>query len=233
MALEYYDDAIVAKLQKWTPTNLQLRILKPDETKRLFETLADDSKDKNVKLPLVTLSRNNDIELLLNVKNPKSYDGLKLVQTTDETAKLNVIPVKLQYQIDIYTKTYAESNEYLRQYLFKLVNNPVIKIVVPYNNQEVTQIANIRVLSTVSDTSDIQQRLFSGQFTRWTIQLEIQDAFLYDIPYRRNWKLYIDDNEIYDPKYYSVFEVAKDFYTEDVDDSTVLNFNFQKTQIKD
>lgn len=166
MALEYYDDAIAAKLQSWTPTNLQLRILKPDETKRLFETLADDSGDKNIKLPLIALSRNNDIELLLSVKNPRSFDGLKIETTTEQTTQMNVIPVKLQYQMDIFTKTQAEASEYIRQYLFKLINNPVIKIEVPYNNKGIQQIANIHVLSTVSDTSDIQQRLFPGQFTR-------------------------------------------------------------------
>ena len=228
MALEYYDDAIVAKLQKWTPTNLQLRILKPDETKRLFETLADDSKDKNVKLPMIALSRNNDIELLLNKKSPRSYDGLKIKQTEDETAQLNVIPVKLQYQMDIYTKTYKESDEYLRQYLFKLINNPVIKISIPQNGDYIEQIANIRILSTISDTSDIPQRLFPGQFTRWTIQMEIQDAFLYDIPYRRNWKIFVDEDELYDPKYYSVFEVATDLVTPEVEESEVIPFNFKK-----
>lgn len=228
MALEYYDDAIAAKLEAWTPSNLKLRILKPDETKRLFEVLADDSKDKNIKLPMIALSRNNDIELLLNVKNPRSYDGLKIEQTEDQTTQMNVIPIKLQYQMDIYTKTQAEASEYLRQYLFKLINNPVIKIEVPYNNKGIKQIANIRVLSTISDTSDIQQHLFPGQFTRWTIQMEIQDAFLYNVPYRINWKIYVDDDHLLDPQYYSVSEVAKDLTTTKVDEQTLLNFNFTK-----
>jgi len=228
MALEYYDDAIIAKLKKWMPTNLQLRILKPNETKRLFETMADDSGDKNVKLPLIALSKNNDIELLLNVKAPRSFDGFKISQTEAETVQMNVIPIKLQYQMDIFTKTYEESTEYLRQFLFKLINNPVIKIGVPYNDQHIEQIANIRILNTVSDTSDIPQRLFTGQFTRWTIQMEIQDAFLYDIPYRRNWRIYTDDNEVYDPKYYSVFEVAENLTTKEVEESDPIYFNFKK-----
>ena len=228
MALEYYDDAIVAKLSAWTPTNIQLRILKPDETKRLFETIADDQKDKKIQLPLIALSRNNDIELLLNLKNPRSFDGLKLTQTDEQTLQMNVIPVKLQYQMDIYTKTQHEADEYVRQYLFKLINNPVIKIGVPYNGQELNQIANIRVLSTISDTSDIPQRLFPGQFTRWTIQMEIQDAFLYNLPYKRNWKIYADNGELYDPKYYSIFEVAENLTIEPPEESEIIPFNFNK-----
>ncbi len=229
MALEYYDDAIIAKLKKWTPNNIEIRVLKPDDTKRLFETMADDAKDKNAKLPLIALSKNNDIELLLNYKGPRSFDGLKMQQTEAGTTLLNAIPVKLQYQLDIYTKTYAESSEYVRQYLFKLINNPLLKIVVPYNGQEIVQVAYIRVLSTISDTSDIPQHLFQGQFTRWTIQMEIQDAFLFDVPYKRNWKIYCED-ELVDPKYYSVLEIAETVTTPEVEESEAFKLNFQKPQ---
>ena len=214
MAFEYYDYAIAGKLMKWTPTNLQLRVLKPDDTKRLMELKADDSRDKQLRLPFIALSRNNEIELLLNVKNPRSFDGLTLNKTEEKTLQMNVIPVKLQYQLDIFAKTQAEAEQYVREFLFKLINNPVIKIVIPYNGQEVPQIANIKVLSNVADTSDIPQRLFVGQFTRWTIQLEILDAFLYNLPYRQNWKIFIDEDEVLDPKLYSTLEVAKDLYAE-------------------
>ncbi len=202
MAVRYYDDALIMKLQSWLPEASPLRILKPDESKRLFELTADDNKDQPLQMPFIALSRNNDIELLLNIKGPRSYDGLRLIGDVDNTALLNVIPIKLEYQLDIYAKRSDEADEYMRNILFKLINNPVIKIEIPYNSDsiqtfarkidkkaEIEHIANIRVLSTVSDTSGISERLFSGQFSRWTIGLEIQDAFLFSIPYKRNWKL--------------------------------------------
>ncbi len=209
MACRYYDDLIVEKLQRWLPDQSNLRVLKPDETKRLFELKAEDSKDQPLKLPLLAVSRNTDIELLSNVKSPKSYDGVRLftnnTHTSDisagrlgsvpaTTALFNVLPIKLQYQLDIYTKTAEEGDEYVRTFLFKLINNPVIKVLIPYNEFNVEHIANIRVLNQVSDTSAISERLFTGQFTRWTIQLEIQDAFLFSIPYKRNWVLAVDDD---------------------------------------
>ena len=195
MAIRYYDDALTIKLKKWIPDNSNLRVLKPDETTRLFETTADDDKDRNIKLPLIALSRSTDIELLLNIKAPTSYDGLKILKTPDNmaSAQFNIIPIKVNYQIDIYTKTYEEGDEYVRSFLFKLVNNPVIKITIPYNNMNIEHIANIRVLNNVSDTSNISERIFSGQFTRWTIQLELQDGFLFSIPYKTNWRFYTDD----------------------------------------
>jgi len=58
MSIRFYDDAIVEKLSKWIPDNTKMRILKPNESKRLFELLAVDSGDKKIKLPLIALSRN-------------------------------------------------------------------------------------------------------------------------------------------------------------------------------
>ncbi len=213
MACRYYDDLIVAKLKRWIPESSQLRVLKPSESKRLFQLTADDNKDTAFKLPLIALSRNNDIELLSNIKNSMSFDGLRLRGNEKATAQLNVIPIKLEYQLDIYTKRYEECDEYVREFLFKLINNPLLVIDIPYNSksydQVVTHTANIRVLSTVSDTSDISERVFSGQFTKFTIQLEIQDAFLFSIPYRTNWRLHIADDELVPEDEMSALEVSE------------------------
>lgn len=229
MAIRYYDDVLAAKLKRWNPS-ADLRILKPNEVKRLFALNAEDTGDKPVALPCIALSRNNELEIITNVKTPRSYAGLKLSQTEAGTKMLNAIPVKPVYQLDIYTKTAEEGDEYLRQYLFKLINNPVIKIAVPYNGMEVEQIANIRVLNSVSDTSEVSERIFPGQFNRWTIQLEIQDAFLYDIPYKKNWKLFVDNNELLAADEYSTFEVGESLTNPDPnkDEITPIYFNIQK-----
>ena len=133
--------------------------------------------------------------MLSTVKQLKSFNGAKLsggAMTVDDlnTSKvLNAIPIKLNYQLDIYAKKAEDCDEYVRNFLFKLINNPVIMIDIPYNGTNIQHIANIRILNTISDTSAISERLFSGQFSRWTIQFEIQDAFLFSIPYKRNWKI--------------------------------------------
>ena len=195
MAIRYYDDAIVAKIKKWFPTNSELRILKPEESNRFFKLTADDNKDKKLKLPLISLSRSKELAIRSNIKQSRSFDGLKLHSNEAITVHLNIIPVLPTYQLDIYTKTYEEGDEYVRNFLFKLINNPKIIIEIPYNDLHIKHVANIRVLDTVSDTSDISEHLFPGQFTRWTIQLEIQDAFLFSIPYKGNWK-FVLDNEL-------------------------------------
>lgn len=215
MAIHYYDDIIVQKLQRWIPEASKLRVLKPDETKKLFELTANDNKDKEITLPLIALSRKDDLELLSTVKSPKSFDGLRILpdgipdfsrlkgqEYTDAlkaiptaTAQFNVLPIRPEYQLDIYTKTAEECEEYLRSFLFKLINNPTLMIEIPYNNLKIEHIAYIRVLSNVANTSAISERLFSGQFTRWTIQFELHDAFFFSIPYRTNWRFVLEDDD--------------------------------------
>lgn len=190
MAISYYDDAVTAKIKGWLADGSTLRVLNPDETKRVIELQAEDSGDKPIKLPILTISRNKELEIASTIKQSKSFDGLVILDDTTNaaTVHMNVIPVKTLYQLDIYTKKQLDADEYVRQFLFKLINNPQIIVEIPYNNYVIKHTANLRVLNSVSDTSDIPTRLFSGQFYRWTIQLELQDGFLFSIPYKKNWR---------------------------------------------
>jgi hypothetical protein len=47
MACRYYDDILVAKILRWIPEASGLRVLKPDESKRLFELTAADKRSKD------------------------------------------------------------------------------------------------------------------------------------------------------------------------------------------
>ena len=191
MAISYYDEAITQKIKGWLADNSKLRVLSPDESSRLIQLNAEDTNDKPLKLPLIAISRNKDIEIESAIKQNRSFDGL-IVHKDAETAEvvhLNVIPIKTTYQLDIYTKKRVEADEYVRQYLFKLINNPQIIIEIRYNNYIIKHTANLRVLNTVSDTSDIPTHVFSGQFYKWTIQLELHDGFLFSLPQKHSWKL--------------------------------------------
>ena len=190
MAINYYDEAVTQKIRNWLADSSKLRVLSPDESTRLFQLMAEDSNDKPVSLPLIAISRNKDIELESAIKQNKSFDGLIIKQDHElaTTVHMNVIPIKTTYQLDIYTKKRIEADEYVRQYLFKLINNPQIIIEIPYNNYIVRHTANLRVLNTISDTSDIPNHVFAGQFYKWTIQLELQDGFLFSIPQKQGWK---------------------------------------------
>lgn len=188
MAIRYYDDAVMDKIQRWIHVD-GLRILRPEETRDLFKMKADLNNDKPLTLPMIALSRDTNIELLQATARPLSYDGKVLKRSANTSAQLNGIPISVNYQLDIYTKREEEGDDFMREFVFNLINYPRIKILIPYNGSEVKHVANIRVMSTVSDNSDISERLYKDEFTRWTIQFEIQDAYLFSVPYNENWKI--------------------------------------------
>ena len=188
MAVRYYDDAVANKINSWLPKdrNRQIQVLKPDETKRLFSIEADEKNDKPLTLPLIALSRSNTVSLKQKTMTPMSFDGLMLDSDGKHTLQLNGIPIYLSYQLDIYTRRYDEGDELLREFVFKLINNPQIVIELPYNNQKFKHVATIEMQTDIEDTSDISERLFPGQFTRWTLRFDIDGAYLFSLPYVDN-----------------------------------------------
>ena len=189
MAIKFYDEALYNKLQNWLPAELSKSILKPDETSRMFKLRDDDKKDAEFTLPLIALSRDSNIELLDVSKGPLSFNGKRIGGDEDKSILLNAIPISIYYQIDIYTKYYDEADALVRELIFKFLNNPKIKVNFPYNGFNLEHNAYVRLSSTITDNSDIPERLAPGEFTRFTIQLEIKDAYFFSIPEKENYKI--------------------------------------------
>ena len=185
MAVRFYDEALLKKFQKWT-ADTQVHLTGINETRRLFEVVADTNNDKPIQFPLIALSRNGGYTIQEKYKQPRSYNGNALVITTDSGAKLNAIPIGISYQIDIYTRELAEADEYARNIVFNIINYPKLNIEIPYEDSGLTHDANIRLTTDVEDNSDIPERLISGQFTRFTIGIDIDDAYLFDVRVKDN-----------------------------------------------
>ena len=75
MAIGYYDDAVTEKIKSWLADSSTLRVLAPDEANRLIQLRAEDSSDEPLKLPLIAISRNKDLEIESTIKQNKSFDG--------------------------------------------------------------------------------------------------------------------------------------------------------------
>lgn len=188
MAVRFYDDALLAKLRRWTPEN-QVQLTGVNETRRLFEVIADKTNDSTIKLPLIALSRNGGYTIQSKYKQPKSYNGSLIQATMDNGARLNAIPIGISYQIDIYARHLAEADEYARNIVFNIINYPKLNIEIPYENVGITHDANIRLTTDVEDNSDIPERLIPGQFTRFTIGIDIDDAYLFDVRIKDNMSI--------------------------------------------
>lgn len=193
MALSLYDNALLDKIKKWVKEDVT--ITGPDETRRLFEYVADTTEDKPIKLPLISLRRGRDITIQNTSKRPLTYDGATIAANLNKSIQLNAIPITIRYQLDIYTRYFKECDEFIRDFTFKLINFPTIKFTVPYNNINQEIEAHIKISDTITDNSDITERLSIGQFTRFTFNLEIDDAYLFSVPIRDNVTMEIE-NEI-------------------------------------
>ena len=181
MGIRFYDEAITNKIANWVK-DTNLKILKPDETTRLFELEADKEKDKTLTLPLIAISRNRDIEILAPQKQPKTFDGFSLEKNINVSIPVNVIPIQIGYQIDIYTKGMAEADEYVRNFVFNFINYPKLTIELPYNDLKFKHESIISLESSITDNSDIKEHLFADQFIRFTIKIALTDAYLFSLP---------------------------------------------------
>ncbi len=188
MAIRYYDEAVYEKIKRWVK-DPNMRILKPNESNRLFQMRADQQNDTPLTLPLIALSRDNDIQITSTAKKPLTYDGGHLAATKEKSKVLNGIPIKLTYQLDIYSKFFEEADEYVRNFVFNLINYPRVSIEIPYNNSKIVHDSTLLLESSISDNSDIQERLVSGQFTRMTLRFTIDDAYLFSVPFMDNWSI--------------------------------------------
>ena len=199
MAIRYYDEALVEKIKSWVK-DPNMKVLSPNDSTRLFQLKADLNNDKPLTLPFIAISRDSDIEIINTNKHALTYDGGRLSVDENKTQALNAIPIKISYQLDIYTKYFAEADEYLRNFIFNLINYPRLSIEIPYNDSKIVHNFTIQLDSTVSDNSDIPERLIAGQFTRMSIKFHIDDAYLFSVPFMKNWKIEVSEVEIFNEK---------------------------------
>lgn len=188
MSIKLYDDALLDKLRNWT-LDTCVTLTGVNESTALFSTISDTNNDKPIKLPIISLTRPGGFVIEEKYKQPKSYNGARVSYNEARSAKINAIKISIPYQLDIYARYQEEADEYIRNIVFNIINYPVVKIEIPYHDLGLVHDSNIRLVSDVSDNSDVPERLITGQFKRYTIELVIDDAYLFDINIKDNLKI--------------------------------------------
>lgn len=185
MAVYLYDEALVNKLKLWTQ-NTDIHVYGPNETSRLFATIADEKNDEPIKLPLLALSRPEGFTVTNPNKQPLSFDGMTTEASYEKSVMLNAIPISLSYQLDIYTRYQKEADEFVRNLIFNIINFPVVTVKIPYNGADIEHDSQIILDGNVQDNSDVPERIVPGQFTRYTLSISMPDAYLWDVRVRDN-----------------------------------------------
>ena len=191
MGAYLYDNALVEKLKFWTK-DTKTKITGPDETRRMFELLADEKSDSPIKLPMITLQRGRTLTIDTLGKRPMTFDGVKLEAVRERTTKLDAIPITINYTLSVFTRYYKEADELVRNLIFNIINYPKIEVEIPYENTGRIHISNLRMGSDIVDNSAISERLSAGQFTIQSFSLNIDDAYLWDVRTKDNYFIDFD-----------------------------------------
>lgn len=191
MSIYYYDIALKNKLQRWIK-DPSIEITSPEDTRRLFERQLDKADDSPIQLPLIALRRDPNINLTNTNKNSKTFDGAVVSANGDSVELLNVVPVSITYYLDIYCRYLLEADEYARNFIFNLINYPKVTVEIPYNSANIEHNSNISIIGDLVDNSDITERILPGQFTRYTLTLNISDAYLFSVPIKKPYNVESD-----------------------------------------
>ena len=184
MSHTLYDRAVVEKIKSWA-IDPEVTVLSPDETRRLLEIYADKKGDAPLKLPLIVISRERDATIRLTANRTMTRGGLVFNSENGMSDHLNAVPITLNYIINIYTRTMEEADEYVRNFVFNIINYPKILISIPYNNANKLYASYMTLQDTVTDNSDIPERLIPGQFSRFTLGFTLGDAYLFSYNHRK------------------------------------------------
>ena len=191
MAVKLYDDALLEKLKSWT-TDTATQIYSVDSAKTLFSVRGDQTDDKPIRLPIIAIRRNGGFKIKNTTKKLLVYDGKSMEWTKEKSIQLNAIPISVEYTIDIYARKQEECDEIVRNLIFNLIIFPILNIELPYYGKKYQHESHIQLMSDVADNSDIPERLSFGQFTRFSLGLVVDDAYLFDVRERDNYSIDID-----------------------------------------
>ena len=97
MSIRLYDQAITEKIQKWVQ-DPNMSVLGPDQTAKLLQMRADQTKDKPISLPLIAISRDRNIPLILTNKRMAQFEGRTFNGNKHVIDHLNHVPIQLNYQ---------------------------------------------------------------------------------------------------------------------------------------
>lgn len=193
MGVYLYDEALLSKIKYWTEKT-QIHVYGVDEIRDLFQVMADENNDKPIELPILTITRPKGYSIINSNKKPTTYNGIRVIQGEETASMLAQIPINIQYQFDVYTRFQKEADMYMRNLVFNIVNYPTLSVTIPYRDINFNHNANIRISSDVMDTSNNSLRVFNGQFTRLSITVNIDDAYLWDLRVANN--LSVEDSNV-------------------------------------
>ena len=177
-----YDNAIVEDLEKsFNPKNVPnpaVTVVDPDNAIGLAAQVQEDK----IQFPIVALTRSPSIpidETLRNFTKMKKGIPTTFDNTTNNFYNERSIPVKLSYELSIFTTNTADMDEITREILFKYSSMYFLTIVVPYESKRKVRFG---IIADVGDGIQIQSAassyLAEGKLYASSIRLQCEGCVL-------------------------------------------------------
>ena len=173
--MHLYDDAIISKFRELFDTD-RIFIVPPERAK---ETRAQLDKNDDIKFPLVSLDRRGWSMLPENSNWTSTVKGVADSITSDGKANLmHVIPIRINYQLDIYTVDRVSCDEIMRELIFYFKLHPSMRVKIPYG-LDTEHKFNLFFNNDIEDNSDTVEHINKGVLFRYTANLYTDDAYLF------------------------------------------------------
>lgn len=174
MSFYLYDEAIVNNLRSLVNDD-RIHIVPPDNALNVIGRITDD----DIKLPLISLSRTST-QISNSISHPMKFDGgiAGYDSKTKIFKKIQAIPIRINYLLDVWTKHRQENDDIIRELIFYISTHPTMKVEIPYG-LDIEHKFNIFIDSDIDDNSDIVEHKNRGEYFRQTLSLYTDDAYLW------------------------------------------------------
>lgn len=172
--MHIYDEAVVNKFRELFNSE-SIFIVAPDRAKEVKAQLESDS----VKFPLISLDR-----LSWSIRDDMvnwSASRMGVPDSISEDNKANimhVIPIRINYQLDVYTVDRVSNDEILRELIFYFMLHPTLFVNIPYG-LDTKHKFNLFFNSDIEENSNTVEHINKGVLYRTTANLYTDDAYLF------------------------------------------------------
>lgn len=144
---------------------------------KVFNTIARLNED-DIKMPLISLARTGT-SLRDSQHSMRFTGGLSYISDDEQTtSRIQVIPIQINYLLDVWTKHREENDNIVRELLFYYMTHPTLEVDVPYGTN-LKHTFNIFYDQNIEDNSDIMGQLEHGEYFRTTLSVYTPDAYLW------------------------------------------------------
>lgn len=175
MSVYFYDKAITDRMRQIIRDD-RVDIITPE--KAFSKSL---HKDDDIQMPAVSLYRPSYSLSVLNRSMPGYRQGIYTNDTEGKLYSTQYLPITINYQCDVYTRTRIQNDELVRELLWYFTLYPQLKMTIDYQNYKQSFTFNVFLGDQLTDNSDINEFENRGQYYRTTFEMVVDEAQLFKV----------------------------------------------------